>query len=75
MAAKKRGTKANPYEVGDEVDIYPLDRRGVVTRQIFPPFRGHMRYEVEYSWHGGKARREFHNMQLDEVKQDEPHQV
>lgn len=44
----RRGTKANPFEVGERVRIFPEGYEGEVVMVKDPPFRGHIHYLVAY---------------------------
>lgn len=48
----RRGTKRNPFEVGEKVRLSSLNREGVVTKVIQPMSRGWISYDVEFMFHG-----------------------
>ena len=48
--AGRRGTKSNPFEVGERVFIYPVNRNGVVKEVIQAQWRKQIKYRIEYKY-------------------------
>lgn len=44
----RRGTKANPFQVGERVRILPEGYEGEVVRVEYPPWRRQIHYLVAY---------------------------
>lgn len=45
----RRGTKFDPFVIGEEIYIVPLERTGRVTNVVYPGnSRAWIKYEVEY---------------------------
>lgn len=65
----RRGTKQNPFELGEVVWVASVGVLGVVTKVIHPKARGWIRYEVEYTRPAVQMRQEFSLVSL--MGQDE----
>jgi ribonuclease PH len=48
----RKGTKNNPFKVGERVHVLPEGADGVVKKVIHPQFRGWIKYDVEFEPRG-----------------------
>jgi hypothetical protein len=69
FGVQRRGTKNNPFKVGENVRVFPMNSIGEVKRVIYPGRpRGWIKYEVEVPFLGEQVVQEFSALNLEALE-------